>query len=211
MGVWTELWCQARDAVSELSAWVQGFASSPHSGLALFLLAFAESSFFPIPPDVLLIALCLGQPEQAFWFAAVCSVGSVLGGAAGYGMGYWGGRPLLIRLFREDRLRAVESYYDRYNAWATGIAGLTPIPYKVFTLSGGAFAINFKIFMLASLASRSLRFFSVAALIFLFGDAIQTLLDEYLDLALVAFVILLILGFWVAGRGARRAHKTHGS
>ena len=132
-------------------------------GSRSFQVRLEESSFFPIPPDVLLIALCLGRPDLAFWFATVCAVASVLGGMAGYGIGFWGGRPLLKRLFRADRVRAVESYYDRYNAWATGIAGLTPIPYKVFTLSGGAFSIDFKIFVLASIVSRSLRFFAVAA------------------------------------------------
>ncbi len=187
--------------------WVEGFAATPYGGWALFVLAFAESSFFPIPPDVLLIALCLGQPELAFWFAGVCTVGSVLGGMAGYGVGLYGGRPLLQRLFRADRIAAVKSYYDRYNAWATGIAGLTPIPYKVFTISGGTFAINFKIFVVASIASRGLRFFVVAGVVRWLGEPAREFIDRHLGWLTVAFVILLVLGFWLAGKGARRAGR----
>ena len=190
--------------------WVESFADSPHGVWVLAVLSFAESSFFPIPPDVLLIALCLGRPDLAFWFATVCAVASVLGGMAGYGIGFWGGRPLLKRVFREDRVRAVESYYDRYNAWATGIAGLTPIPYKVFTLSAGAFSINFKIFVLASLISRSLRFFAVAGIVYWLGDTAKQFIDDYLGWLTIAFVVLLVVGFWIAGRGARRATREGG-
>src|SRR5690606_23173749 len=129
-----DLVATARMWLHDLLAWVESFAATPHGVWALFLIAFAESSVFPVPPDVLLIALCLGAPEQSMWFALVCSIGSVAGGALGYGIGKWGGRPVLRRLFNEERVKAVEVYYDRYNAWATGIAGLTPIPYKIFTI-----------------------------------------------------------------------------
>lgn len=186
-------------------AWVEGFAASPYGGGALFAIAFAESSFFPIPPDVLLIPLCLGDPSKAFWFAFLCSAGSVLGGVAGYGIGYWGGRPLVYKLFPDEKVAAVERYYDRWNAWATGVAGLTPLPYKVFTISGGACAINFKIFLLASLVSRSLRFFSLATLLYFFGAPIQTFIETYLNWLFVAFVVLLIAGFWLLGHGFGRA------
>lgn len=196
---------EAREFLHELLAWVEGFAATPYGTWALFLLAFAESSFFPIPPDVLLIALCIGEPEKSLWFALVCSVGSVLGGGAGYGIGLWGGRPLLLRLFSRERVAVVSAYFDRYNAWAVGIAGLTPIPYKVFTISGGAFAIDFRVFMLASIVSRSLRFFAIAALMWWFGEPIRSFIDEYLGWLTIAFVVLLVGGFWLAGRGARRA------
>ncbi|HEX6199006.1 MAG TPA: hypothetical protein VF150_01995, partial [Thermoanaerobaculia bacterium] len=98
---------EAREFLHELLLWVEGFAATPYGTWALFVLAFAESSFFPIPPDVLLIALCIGEPEKSLWFALVCSVGSVLGGAAGYGIGLWGGRPLLLRLFSKERVEVV--------------------------------------------------------------------------------------------------------
>lgn len=188
-----------------LLAWVESWAHHPYGGSVLFLLAFAESSFFPIPPDVLLIPLCLGDPEKSFWFAFLCTAGSVLGGIAGYGIGYWGGRPLVYKLFSDKKIKAVENLYDRWNAWATGIAGLTPIPYKIFTISGGACAINFKVFVIASIVSRSLRFFGVAALIFFFGEPIKAFIEEYLNLLTIAFVVLLVLGFWLVGHGFGRA------
>jgi len=193
-----------------LLAWVQSYAHSPNGGVALFLFAFAESSFFPIPPDVLLIPLCLGDPSRAFWFATLCSLGSVLGGMAGYGIGYWGGRPLVYRLFSHEKVEAVGRYYDRWNAWATGIAGLTPLPYKLFTISGGAFAINFRIFVLASAISRSARFFAVAGLIYLFGTPIQAFIDKYLNLLSIAFVVLLLGGFLLVGHGMRGSGKRAG-
>jgi membrane protein YqaA with SNARE-associated domain len=199
-----------RGALVGLLHWVQGFSDSPHGATALFLIAFAESSFFPVPPDVLLIPLCLGDPARSFWFATVCSVGSVLGGMGGYGIGRYGGRPLLLRLFKRERVAAVETYYDRYNAWATGIAGLTPIPYKIFTIAGGAFAINFRVFVLASAVGRSTRFFGVATLIFFFGPPIQSFLERYLNWLTVAFVILLVLGFLVAGHGIGRSGRRAG-
>ncbi|HUF78503.1 MAG TPA: acylphosphatase [Thermoanaerobaculia bacterium] len=200
-----ERWAAAaRGFLHDLLGWVEGFAATPYGTWALFGLAFAESSFFPIPPDVLLIALCLGEPEKSLWFALVCSVGSVLGGAAGYGIGLWGGRPLLLRLFTRERVAVVTGYFDRYNAWAVGIAGLTPIPYKIFTIAGGAFAIDFRIFVLASIVSRSLRFFAIAALMWWFGEPIRAFIEEYLGWLTIGFVVLLIGGFWLAGRGAKR-------
>ena len=197
----------ARGFLHEMLLWVEGFAATPYGTWALFLIAFAESSFFPIPPDVLLIALCIGEPERSLWFALVCSVGSVLGGVAGYAIGLWGGRPLLLRLFSRRRIDAVAAYFDRWNAWAVGIAGLTPVPYKVFTISGGAFVINFRIFLVASLVSRSLRFFVIAVLMQVYGRPIRAFIEEYLGWLFLAFVALLVGGFWLAGRGARRCRR----
>ena len=196
---------EAREFLHELLSWVEGFAATPYGTWALFAIAFAESSFFPIPPDVLLIALCIGEPEKSLWFALVCSVGSVVGGAAGYGIGLAGGRPLLLRLFSRERVAVVASYFDRYNAWAVGIAGLTPIPYKIFTIAGGAFAIDFRIFLIASIVSRSLRFFAIAGLMWWFGEPIREFIEAYLGWLTIAFVVLLVGGFWLAGRGAKRA------
>ena len=181
-------------------AWVEAFAQRPYGGAALFLIAFAESSFFPIPPDVLLIALCLGEPTLALWFASICTVGSVLGGAFGYGVGRYGGRPLLIRWFGPERIAPVERYYERWNAWATGIGGLTPLPYKIFTIAGGVFAVRFSVFLFASLVARGLRFFTIAILIYFYGESIRSFIDRHLGWLSVAFVILLVLGFWIIGR-----------
>ena len=104
----------------KIFAWIEHLAASPHPSWWLFLLAFAESSFFPIPPDVLLITLGVVNPEQAIWYGLVCTVASVLGGGLGYVIGLYGGRPLLYRFFNHQKIAAVESLYDRFNAWATG-------------------------------------------------------------------------------------------
>jgi membrane protein YqaA with SNARE-associated domain len=189
----------------QLFAWIDQLAASSHPAWWLFALAFAEGSFFPVPPDVLLITLGVATPERAIYYGVVCSVASVLGGMLGYGIGLYGGRPLLFRMFRQTRIHAVERLYDRYNAWATGIAGLTPIPYKVFTIAGGAFKINFKVFLLASLASRSLRFLTEGVLLYFFGEPIRTFLYSYFNWLSIAFVVLLVGGFWLIHRYGKRA------
>ncbi len=187
--------------------WIEALAASPHPGWWLFALAFAESSFFPIPPDVLLITLGMTDPKRAIWYGIVCTAGSVLGGAAGYTIGLYGGRPLLYRFFNQTKVAAVERLYDRYNAWATGIAGLTPIPYKVFTIGGGAFKIDFRIFMLASLGSRGLRFMAEGILLYFFGAAVKDFLFEWFNWLTLAVAVVGIAGFWVVHHVGRRAHR----
>ncbi len=189
-----------------LFEWIDAIAATPHPGWWLFALAFAESSFFPIPPDVLLITLGVATPERAIWYGFVCSMGSILGGMLGYGIGLWGGRPLVYKVFSETKIHAVERLYDKFNAWATGIAGLTPIPYKVFTIAGGAFKINFKVFVLASIVSRSLRFMTEGVLLALFGESIRDFLYSQFNWLSIAFVVLLVGGFWVIHHFGRRAH-----
>ena len=202
-----DLWHRLQETLHQLLYWVESFAETPYGGAALFVIAFAESSFFPIPPDVLLIALCLGQPSLSLWFALICTIGSVLGGIAGYGLGKWGGRPLLRRWFSEERIKPVEEYYERWNAWATGIGGLTPIPYKIFTIAGGVFAANFKVFVIASLLARGLRFFTIAVLIYFWGEPIRDFIEQQLNWLTIAFVILLLGGFLVVGRRFGRAAR----
>jgi membrane protein YqaA with SNARE-associated domain len=189
----------------DLLDWVEAFAGTPYGDWALFAIAFAESSLFPVPPDVLLIALCLGDPSRSLWFAALCSLGSVVGGIVGYGIGYYGGRPLLYRFFPDKKVDAVAAYFDKYNAWAIGIAGLTPLPYKLFTLSGGACAINFRVFVIVSVISRSFRFFLIAGLIWLYGEPIKAFIDQYLGLLTIAFVVILVGGCWLVSRLGRGA------
>lgn len=181
--------------------WVLHWAQTPYSQWALFLLAFAESSFFPIPPDVLLIALAVARPPRAFRFALVCSIGSVLGGCLGYAIGYGfmaGVGQQIVDLYGfAEKMEYIGDLYRRYDAWAVGIAGFTPIPYKVFTIAAGIFKIDLPVFILASAVSRSARFFLVSALIYRFGPGIQAVIDRYFDLLAIVFVILLILGFVV--------------
>ncbi len=183
----------------KLYDWVLHWAETPYGSWALFLLAFAESSFFPVPPDVLLIALAISIPAKAFRYALICSLGSLLGGVAGYMIGYQfmdlvGFRIVDFYGFAEQ-YQAVGNLYNRYNAWAVGIAGFTPIPYKVFTISAGAFKINFVIFLIASAISRSARFFLVGWLIYKFGPGIRLFIDRYFNVLAFVFVALLIGGF----------------
>lgn len=183
--------------------WVEHFAETPYGLWVLFLLAFAESSFFPVPPDVLLIALAVSIPAKALRYALVCSVGSVLGGMFGYLIGYqfmeFIGFGILNFYGLTDKYESVAELYNRYNAWAIGIAGFTPIPYKVFTISAGAFKINFSVFLLASVVSRSARFFLVAGLIYVFGEQIRTFIERYFNILAVIFVLLLVAGFILIG------------
>jgi len=198
---------QVKDSLFGL---IDQFAASPHPGWWLFALAVAESSFFPIPPDVLLVTLGVARPEMAIWYGVITSVGSVLGGGLGYAIGLYGGRPLLYRFFNKNKINAVERLYDRFNAWATGIAGLTPIPYKVFTIAGGALKINFKIFMLASLASRSLRFMAEGVLLYFFGEPIKDFLYTQFNWLSIAFVVLLVGGFWLIQHFGKRHTQAEG-
>lgn len=161
----------------------------------LFLLSFAESSFFPVPPDILLIALALMAPKTSFSLALVATVGSVLGGIFGYFIGLKGGRPLLEKFLPKERISLVHNYFNRYEAWAIGIAGFTPIPYKIFTISAGVFYINFTRFVIASILSRGARFFLVGGAIFLFGPTIKAMIERYFNLFSIAFVLLILLGF----------------
>ena len=187
--------------VKRLYNWVLHWADTPYGVPALFLLAFAESSFFPIPPDVLLIALALARPKRALYFAAVCSVGSVLGGVAGYGIGYyfWDaiGQPIIDFYHAQVAFATVKLAYQDNAFIAVFTAAFTPIPFKVFTIAGGICEINlFRDLVLASTLGRSLRFFIVAVLFFFFGPPIKTFIDRYFELLTIAFTILLIGGFF---------------
>ena len=185
----------------KLKDWVEGFAQKPGAEWSLFGIAFIESSFFPIPPDVLLIALGVMLPKRSFRFALICSVGSVLGGMFGYFIG--------LEFYDLVGKRIIEFYgiqaqYDQVrllyqdNAFAAiAIAGFTPIPYKVFTIAAGAFEVSFVTLVVASAVSRPARFFLVSALFYWFGPTIKIFVDKYFEALSVAFVVLLILGFAV--------------
>ncbi len=190
--------------------WILRWSATKYAVPALFILAFAESSFFPIPPDVLLIAMAVAVPLKAFRFAAVCSIGSVLGGGLGYLIGLKGGRPLLKRWFKSEKIRLVENYYHKWDVWAVGVAGFTPIPYKVFTISAGVFELNFLRFILTSVVSRSARFFLVALLFYFFGETLRDLFEKYFALLTVAFFVLLFLGFYFIRIMGKRATAREG-
>jgi membrane protein YqaA with SNARE-associated domain len=187
------------DWLRRLKDWVEGYAHKPGAGRALFLIAFVESSFFPIPPDVLLIALAIALPKRAYFYALVCSAGSVLGGMFGYFIGlelYEAVGSRIIAFYGlEEQYRAVKVLYEINAFSAIAIAGFTPIPYKVFTIAAGAFQVSFGALVLASAVSRPARFFLVAALFYYFGPRIKPYIDRYFELLTIIFTILLVGGF----------------
>ncbi len=190
-------------SLKKLYDWVLHWADTPYGPLALFLLAFAESSFFPVPPDPLLIALCLGAIKKSWRFAFYTAVASVIGGIAGYFIGYgiWEIVDSLffkyVPGFTESLFQRVMANYGEHGFWYVFLAGFTPIPYKVFTIASGVFKLNFFLFLLASTLSRSLRFFAVAALFRKFGPEIKGFIDKYFNILAILFFILLVGGFLI--------------
>lgn len=183
--------------LKDLYNWMIHWAATPFAVPALFFISLAESSFFPIPPDLLLIPMCLANPQQSFWYATVCTVGSVIGGVIGLGIGRVGGRPILKKLVDQKRIDWAEHLYQKYDVWAIGIAGFTPIPYKVFTILAGALNIKVKVLVIVSIISRGGRFFLVATLLYFYGDTVHAIINKYFNLLTIAFVILLVGGFAV--------------
>jgi membrane protein YqaA with SNARE-associated domain len=188
--------------VRRLYHWVLHWADTPYGLPALAVLSLVESSVFPLPPDPLLIALCLGATYRSLRFAAVATVASVLGGILGYALGalVWGSVSEFffsgyIPGVTPESFATVQGYYEEWGFWTVFVAGLTPIPYKVFTISAGVFAINFPVFVLASVLSRGLRFFLVAGLVYRYGDSIRFFIDRYFNLLTWVFSLLLVLGF----------------
>ncbi|KPJ63111.1 MAG: cytochrome B [Planctomycetes bacterium DG_23] len=191
-----------------LYTWVLHWAQTPYGPPALFLNAFSESSFFPIPPDPLLIALCLSLPQNAFKYAFICALASVLGGGFGYLIGAQFMKIIgerIIRFYKAERhFDRVKGLYARNAFWAVAVAGFTPIPYKVFTIAAGACNIKLSTFFVASAVSRSARFFLVAGLISLYGEAIKAFIDKYFNLLTIIFAALLVAGFFAIKRFARQ-------
>jgi len=194
----------------KLYDWVLHWAETPYGPAALMVLSFAEASFFPIPPDVLLIALALGARKKSLLFALYCSLASVGGAIFGYGIGqflWWGEAGQFSNIanfffnnipgFTTDVFYSIQSMYEEWNFWIIFTAGFTPIPFKVFTISAGAFDINFIMFLVAGLVSRSARFFLVGWLIYKFGEPIRSFIDKYFNWLAIGFTILLIGGFYV--------------
>ncbi len=175
--------------------WIQ----TPAGIWALFFIAVAESSFFPLPPDVFLIALCVAAPRKSFTFAAICAVGSIVGGIIGYGLGLGFmdtlGQSILDMYGLEGKYATVQELYQRYDAWAVGAAGFTPLPYKLFTITAGAFNINFVTFVFMSILARSARFFLVAGLIYKFGAPVQHFINRYFNILTIVFLVVLLGGF----------------
>lgn len=191
------------DPIRRLYDWVLHWAETPYGLVALAVLAFAESSFFPIPPDILLIALVLGSRTKWWRMALVCSLASIAGGLAGYAIGalLWTGVCdyfyAYIPGFTLERFNHMSNLYETHSFWIVFTAGFTPIPYKIITVSAGVCNIDLPMFVLASAVSRSARFFLVAGLLYWFGEPIRNFIDRWFGLLTIAFVVLLLGGFAV--------------
>ncbi|MCO4748253.1 MAG: DedA family protein [Proteobacteria bacterium] len=182
-----------------LYAWVLSWADTPYGPLALFALSFAESSFFPIPPDPLLMALCLGALAHSFRFAAICTVASVLGGVFGYALGYGAyeavAQPILELYGKVDTFDEVAAKFRAQGDLAVLIAAITPIPYKVVTITAGATQMSLGPFVIASVLGRGLRFFAVAGLLWWKGEPIAAFIEKYFEALALLFGVLIIVGF----------------
>ncbi len=179
--------------------WTMDLAAHPRASWALTGVAFVESSVFPIPPDVVLIPMVLAERAKAWAFAAMATAASVLGGIAGYAIGFFlyelVGKPILAFYGYTDAFADFAQRYNEYGAWIVFIAGVTPFPYKVITIASGVTKLNFLVFVLASIGARGLRFFLVSALLYWFGPPIRDFIERRLGLVTTVFMILLIGGF----------------
>ncbi|MDR1141561.1 MAG: DedA family protein [Planctomycetaceae bacterium] len=188
-------------SIRSLYDWVLSWAETPYGSPALFVLSFIESSFFPIPPDVLQIALSVSKPRRAFWYATISLIGSVLGALLGYYIGFklWETTHefffAYIPGFSPEIFSRVENLYHTYDFWAVFIAAFTPIPYKIFTIAAGVCQISLFMLFFASVIGRGLRFYLVALLIFFFGPSIKIRIEKYFNYCVVVLTILLIAGF----------------
>ncbi|UCF10452.1 MAG: DedA family protein [Candidatus Bipolaricaulota bacterium] len=181
--------------------WVLSWAESRYATLALTIHATTESFIFPIPVDPLLMALSLSKPRRALYFAFIASLFSVLGGLVGYAIGLWAyeaiGSRIIAAFHAQETFLTLQTRFNEYTFWAIMAAGLTPLPFKVFTIAAGACSVSMGPFLVGAVVSRSVRFFAVAGLIRIFGPAIKEKIDRYFDLFSVIFIALLIGGFLV--------------
>ena len=182
--------------------WTMALAARPRAEWALAAVAFAESSFFPIPPDILLIPMVLADRRRAWRYAAVATVSSLIGGLAGYLIGAFVfdqvGRPLLEFYGYSARFEEFAAMYNDWGVWIVFTAGITPFPYKVITIASGTTGLDIVVFMAASLAARGGRFFIVAALLYWVGPPVRAFIERRLGLVFTLFVVLLVGGFVVA-------------
>lgn len=181
--------------------WVLHLAHRKYAAGALFLISFAESSFFPIAPDILQIAMTLEKRSSAWFYALINSVASVLGGIVGYAIGagiWYFASPFFFQyIFSETTFYQVKNLYHTRDFWAVFIAAFTPIPYKVFTLAAGVCNLSLFSFIFASIVGRSARFFLVASLLWKFGDPIKTFIEKYFNLLTIALLLFIVLGFLI--------------
>jgi membrane protein YqaA with SNARE-associated domain len=182
--------------------WTLALSESRHAPLALGAVAFAESSFFPIPPDLILVPMALARPRRAWLYATICTVASVLGGMLGYAIGallYDTVGQWLISVYHyADKMDAMRAAYAQWGWLLILIKGLTPIPYKLVTIVSGLLGYNFPLFVLLSIITRGARFFILAGLLNRFGDPIRGALERHFATILIGFLLLVAVGFYVA-------------
>lgn len=181
--------------------WTLSLATHRHALAALAAVSFVEASFFPIPPDILMIPMILARAQRAFLIAGVAMVASVLGGLAGYAIG-WGlfetvGQPILAFYGKEADFADFATRYNEWGGWAVLIAGVTPFPFKVITIASGTTGLSLPVFLVSSIIARGLRFFIVAALLWRFGEPIRDFIEHRLGLVFAVFCVLLVGGFYL--------------
>jgi len=193
----------------KLYKWVISLSTRKNSYYSISLLSFSESFFFPIPPDILLVPCCLINRRKSFYYAFLCSISSVFGGVIGYYIGkvLWWNIPgseysSLANLFFDfvpgltiESFNNIKTLYDDWDFWIVFTAGFTPIPFKLITISSGTFNINFFMFIIASIVSRSARFFLLATLLWIFGNKIRSYIERYFNILAILFTLFLIGGF----------------
>lgn len=185
---------------SKLYERVMGWAVHRHASWYLAGLSFSESSFFPIPPDVMLAPMALAKPKKAWWFALITTAASVLGGVFGYLIGMFAFEliePWIIELGYHDRFVLAQQWFETWGFWTVLIAGFSPIPYKVFTIAAGAMGMLFFPFLLASLVGRGARFFMVAGLMRWGGERLESILHSYIDRIGWLMVLAIIVGYFL--------------
>jgi len=185
--------------IRRLYDWVMDLAGHRDAPKWLFVVSFIESSFFPIPPHIMLIPMVLADRAKAWIYAAIATAGSVLGGIAGYLIGYLLydqiGQPILQLYGHADKFGKFADYYNAYGTWIVLFAGATPFPYKVITIASGVTQLNFVVFLLASVVSRSAVFFAIAGLLRYFGQPVREFIEKRLGLLFTVFLALLFGGF----------------
>lgn len=183
--------------IESIQSWITHWADTSYAVWILFGLAWCESFFLWVWPDLLLIAMSIVNPGMGLIYALICSTGSLIGGVTGYVIGLKGGRPLLERWVKPEKIQKIELYFNKYDAWAVGVAGFTPIPYNVFTLGAGAFRINFLRFFLASAVSRTSRFMLIGGSIMIFGEYAKEFIKNYFGLITLIIAIFVVVGFFL--------------